>query len=195
MTDPTAIMTPRISFRPRILVLPLAAAVIAGLVAFKLTRPPQSLVGIEAQQSRPAPVFKALDSQNQLIKIERYIGRHEILLVFFDGDAGADHDPILRRIRDGFDVLRRRGIQVLAVSAALPQHNRKAAERVGPFPFPLLSDPEFLIHKLWGRLSEDEQQTRTGVFLIDRAGQVAWSSKHPQPISQLDVILPQNEVK
>lgn len=186
---------PRPVFRRRVLVLPIAAAVIVGLVTFKLSQPPQSALDDQREQKRPAPVFAALDSQNQLVKFERHVGRQEILLVFFDGTAGADRDPILLRIRSGFDRLKRRGIQVLAVSPALPQENRKAVERSGSFPFPLLSDPEFRIHKQWGRLSDDEQQTRTGLFWIDRAGQVAWSTSGPQPLLNLDVLLPLSDVK
>lgn len=176
-------------FRPRLLILPLAAAVIAGLVAFKLTRPPQSFRAGDAVMWRPAPSFKGLDSDNRLLKFERYLGRHEILLIFFDGDAGADHDPLLLRIREKFDGLKRRGAIVVGVSAALPQQNRAAFKRSGVFPFPLLSDPEFKIHQMWGRFDETTEQPLTGAFLIDRAGRVAWSEKFPRPEDSLDQFL------
>ncbi|HLQ43613.1 MAG TPA: redoxin domain-containing protein [Planctomycetaceae bacterium] len=176
--------------RPRILILPISAAIIVSLVAFKLTRPPQvQQIGI-FEERRPAPAFTALDSHNKLLKIDAFLGRHEILLVFFDGDAGADHDPVLQRIRLHFDRLKRRDVKVFAVSTALPQHNRQAADRGGAFPFPLLSDPEFLIHRRWGRYDDDQQRPLTGVFVIDRAGQVAWSGKSPRPEENLDRILP-----
>lgn len=177
--------------RRRILVLPVAAIVIASLVTFKLTREPQTFSGAGVVARRPAALlsFPAFDSHNQLVKFERYLGRHEILLVFFDGEAGADRDPILQRIRQRADKLQQRGVQVIAVSAALPQHNRKAAERGGPFPFLLLSDPEFRIHQLWGRYDEERNQPLTGVFWIDRAGFVAWPGKYPQPEQNLDRLL------
>jgi peroxiredoxin len=177
--------------RQRILVLPLAAIVIASLVTFKLTRARQSFSGAEVVARRPAaPLsFLAFDSHNQLVKFERYLGRHEILLVFFDAEVGADRDPVLQRIRQHADKLQQRGVQVVAVSTALPQHNRQAAERGGPFPFPLLSDPEFRIHQLWGRYDEEREQTLTGVFWIDRGGFVAWPGKFPQPEQHLDRLL------
>ena len=176
--------------RPRILILPISAAIIVGLVAFKLTRPPQVQQYGIFEERRPALGFTALDSQNKLLKIDAYFGRHEILLVFFDGDAGADHDPLLRRVRQHFDSLKRRDVKVVAVSAALPQHNRQAAVRSGAFSFPLLSDPEFLIHRRWGRYDEDQQRPLTGAFAIDRAGRVAWSGKSPRPEENLDRFLP-----
>lgn len=177
-------------WRPRVLVLPIAAAIIVGLVAFKLSQPPQPRPSGTIDERRPAPKFMALDSNNQLLKFERYLGRHEILLIFFDGDAGADRDPVLLRVREQFLELKRRGVQVVAVSAAIPQYNRQAMERVGKFPFPLLSDPEFFIHQLWGRYDDERRETRTGVFWIDRAGQVAWSGTAPRPEADLDRVLP-----
>ena len=177
-------------FRPRILILPVAAAVIAGLVAFKLTRPPQSFRAGDAVMWQPAPPFKGLDSDNRLVKFERYLGRHEILLIFFDGEAGADHDPLLLRVREQFDSLKRRGTIVVGVSAALPQQNRAAFQRSGAFPFPLLSDPEFKIHQMWGRFDETAERPMTGAFLIDRAGRVAWLGKFPRPEGSLDPLLP-----
>lgn len=177
-------------WRPRVLVLPIAAAVIVGLVAFKLSQPPQQRSAATFDERRPAPKFLALDSQNELLKFERYLGRQEVLLIFFDGEAGADRDLVLLRARQQFPELKRRGVQVVGVSAAIPQYNRQAMERGGKFPFPLLSDPEFLIHRLWGRYDEDGLETQTGVFWIDRAGQVAWLGKSPRPEADLDRVLP-----
>ena len=177
-------------WQPRVLVLPIAAAVIVGLVAFKLSQPPQQRSTAALDERRPAPKFLALDSQNELVKFERYLGRQEVLLIFFDGDVGADRDMVLLRARQQFPELKRRGVQVVGVSAAIPQHNRQAMDRCGKFPFPLLSDPEFLIHRLWGRYDEDRRQTQTGVFLIDRAGQVAWSGESPRPEADFERVLP-----
>ncbi len=177
-------------WRPRVLVLPIAAVIIVGLVAFKLSQPPRQSLTAILDERRPAPKFLALDSDNKLVKIERYLGRQEVLLIFFDGEAGADRDTVLLRARQQFPELKRRGVQVVGVSATIPQYNRQAMERGGKFPFPLLSDPEFLIHRLWGRYNEDRLETQTGVFWIDRAGQVAWSGKSPRPEADLDRLLP-----
>jgi peroxiredoxin len=179
-------------FPPRIVLLPVAAVIIAGLVAWKVRQPPQARTSATIDERRPAPPFLGLDSHNQLLKFDRYLGRHEILLIFFDGEAGADHDPELLRVRQRFEELNRRGVKVVGVSAAIPQFNRQAAERSGPFPFPLLSDPEFYMHRLWGRYDEEQLRTLTGIFWIDRAGQVAWSGQFPKSEADLEQILPPN---
>ena len=177
-------------WRPRVFVLPIAAAIIVGMVAFKMSQPPQSRSMGRLNERRLAPKFAALDSDNKLVKIERSLGRQEMLLIFFDGDAGADRDPVLLRVRQQFAELKRRGVHVVGVSAAIPQYNRQAMERIGKFPFPLLSDPEYFIHRLWGLFDEELRESHTGVFWIDRAGQVAWSGSSPRPELDLDRLLP-----
>lgn len=176
-------------WRPRVLALPIAAMVILGLVAFKLSQPPQQWSLTRVEERRMAPKFLALDSNNELVKIERYLGRQEVLLIFFDAELGADRDPVLLRVRERFADIKRRGVQVVAVSSAIPQYNRQAMKRSGKFPFPLLSDPEFYIHRMWGRFDEERLQTQTGIFLIDRAGQVPWSDGVPLPEASLDRVL------
>lgn len=182
-------------FRPRILVLPIAAAIISVLVVFKVTQVPQSRHSAVMNEFRSAPSFVALDLDNKLFKLERYIGRHEILVIFFDGELGADRDPMLQRVRERFSKIKSRGTQVVAISAALPQHNRQAVERSGKFPFPVLSDPEFLIHRMWGRYDENEQRPLPAAFLIDRAGRVPWTGQSPRPEVNLDQVLPPHHEK
>jgi peroxiredoxin len=110
------------------------------------------------------------------------LGRHRVVLVFFDAAVGADRDPVLDRLRQNYDVLQADGTIVLGVSAALPQDNRKVFARSGEFPFPLLSDPTLEAHRQWGLLDEATGKPRPGVFIIDRKGEVAWSVDAPQPL-------------
>ena len=180
-------------FRKPVLVLPLSAAVIVALVVYKLSRsyPDQSQELTTRTPMRPARPFEALDSNNQLVKFERYVGRHRMIVVFFDGDLGADKDPTLLRLRRDFDKIEATGAVVVAISGALPQQNRKSFKQNGPFPFPILSDPGpfYSIHKLWGRLDEATGQPLQGVFEVDRAGRVAWSDRGPQPANNLDELI------
>ena len=72
----------------------------------------------------------------------------------------------------------------MAISTALPQENRKDIAQHGDFPFPLLSDPDFHVHRAWGRFDESTGKPLDGVFVIDRKGSVAWSrtTNTPQPV-------------
>jgi len=170
----------------RILILFVAGVVIAILCAYKATRTyekPAHVVLPTVKQA--APPFELYNEKhpNELVRLVGYLGRHRILVLFFDGKTGADRDPILLRLRQNFDRLRKNDIKVLAISTALPQENRKAIQRSGPFPFPLLSDPDLQVHRRWGRIDEQTGMPRTGLFLIDRAGEVDWADRSPRPLT------------
>jgi peroxiredoxin len=163
---------------------------------------------------RPAPGFEALDSDNHLFRLGTYLGRHKIIVVFFDGETGVnlkrklesgeqeetvDLDHVrklladLIRLRDRFGELQSHNVKVVAVSASIPQRNRASMQCIDQFPFPLVSDfdptaPEgaLRIHRQWGRLDVDTGKPRTGVFLIDRKGQVLFGVDGPKPKENID---------
>ncbi len=177
--------------RKRLLILPLSALVILGLVIFRLQReagrPPPSLAHPPAER-RLAPRFQLYDQQNQIVKFERYLGRTRLVVVFFDGRRGADADPYLPSLRDAYERVKAAGVEVIAISRAKPVENRQAEERAGAkFPFPVLTDigdqsPAPLVHQMWGLYDAERDSTYTGVFLVDRAGMVPWTKGRPQPV-------------
>ena len=42
-----------------------------------------------------APAFEALDKDNSITRLKTFLGRHELFVVFFDGETGAAADPTL----------------------------------------------------------------------------------------------------
>jgi peroxiredoxin len=175
--------------RPRILILPVAAIIITAMVVYKQTRtydqrPIGSVVRLQS-----APLFEEFDENNQPVRLKTYIGRHIILLAFFNGELGADRDPQLLKLRAAHSQLAKQNIVVLAVGTSLPQENRSAINRGEPFPFPLLSDVDYDTHRRWGRFDEATDRPFTGVFHIDRAGRVSSTKNVPQPVVDLDRLL------
>lgn len=185
----------------RRLIVVAAAGILIALVAIVrvATNKPQDYASqvAAAVVMRPAPNFEALDADNHLVRLGSWLGRHRIIVVFFDGDHGADNDPDLLRLRDRFAELQALDVKVVGVTAAIPQVNRAAMERAGgPFPFPLVSDvdpqsPEgtLRIHRHWGRLDTVNNKPLSGTFLIDRKGQVAYIGPIPKPFENADQIL------
>ncbi len=176
-----------------------AAFVIATLCAWRsMSNRPQDYADqvAAAVVQRPAPGFDALDSENHLVRLGAFLGRHTIIVMFFDGEAGADQDPDLLRLRERFGELQARSVKVVAVSSAIPQKNRAAIARAGEFPFPLVSDfdplsPEGLlrIHRHWGRIDPETGKPRTGVFVVDRKGQLAFTVDGPRPSASVDAAI------
>lgn len=174
--------------RRRLIVLPLAATLIYGLCEYRL-----SLPTVRARtdmkwngQWRLAPSFEGLDAQQRPFRLQRYIGRQAILLVFFDGKLGAAKDPTIQRLVEQNDRLVARGLLVIAVSNALPQANRHITL---PHNFKLITDldPLWAAHRIWNCFDEEHEQPITAAYAIDRAGYTfANLDGLPTPIADLN---------
>lgn len=152
-------------------------------------RPPQSVADVGVAFLKPAPVFELFDQKSRLVKLDAFLHRHPILIVFFDGDAGPDASDTLTKLRDYYPALKENDVVVLAISNVLPQQNRARGE---PFPFPLLSDVGGVgarsIVQEWGcggaPDSEGLVPVKEAMFFINRAGFVAWEDNHPKPVEK-----------
>ena len=127
------------------------------------------------------------------MKFERYLGRTQIVVVFFDGELGADAYPSLTQLRDHFDQVKSAGVQVVGISLATPYANREAEKRSKEFPFPLLSDigqnNPAPAHTQWGRFDPRDGTFSTGVFLVDRSGMVEIEAGRPKPVSDPQAVI------
>lgn len=186
-------MTRRVWFRN--VVLPFGGIVILGLVLWRERQ--EAIRDALPPEARPlprrfAPRFQANDHRSKLVKFERYLGRTRIVLVFFDGDAGADQDPVLRPLLEHHTAIEDAGIQVVAVSMATPYANRQAEQRWGQkFPFPVVTDIDptapypASVHRSYGRYDEKGDRPLEGLFLIDRRGTVAMDDNGvPVPVNE-----------
>lgn len=181
-----------LQFKPRILVLPLAALVIIGLVYFKSSQPQIELSDSARdalQRRRPATVFKLHDQRSQPFRLERYLGRHKLLIVFFDPSLGAAKNEQLQILKRGYEQLSAQGRKVIAISSATPYANRESFKLGGDFPFHVLSDADYSVETEWGCMTTgDPPQVIPSAFVIDRAGVISWSQiggKSPIPLETL----------
>jgi len=183
--------------RLRVLFLPLAAALIFVAVEYRL-RQPESTGPVRGTDSlvrrRPPPALEGTDSANRYFRLDRYLGRQEVLVVFFDRATGANGNPVLAELKKQTQMLRKRGIAVVAVSSALPQENRQAGFET-PVPFVLVTDPDqvWKYHRQWGRLDLDTGTATPGVFYVDRKGHVETDRRQPvaveEPLSLIQQLL------
>ena len=185
--------------RRLIFVLALGVLIAIVTIARIVTNQPQTYEEqvAAAVMMRPAPGCEALDSEGHLVRLSAWLGRHRIILVFFDGERGADQDADLLKLRDRFAELKDTDVKIVGVTLSIPQVNRAAMDRAGgTFPFPLVSDIDFQspegtmrIHRHWGRLDAIGEQPLKGVFLIDRKGQVAYVGPIPKPYDNVDQVI------
>lgn len=191
--------------RPRHLFLPIAAVVITALCAWKLGREEQSAERRAAadgngiiQPLPPAFRFELYDQTSQLMRLERYLGRHEIFVIFFDGRAPLENRFLLQLV-EAAPALERRNVEVVGVSQALPQENEKVLaalldalgrEPGQHSPVVLVSDLEGRVHRTWGvepadvfpAADEGGDAAAETVFFIDRAGRIPMLDGAPLPV-------------
>ncbi|MGE5193989.1 MAG: redoxin domain-containing protein [Deltaproteobacteria bacterium] len=184
-----------------LLVIPVSTAVIAGLVAFKLTRHYELPAGEDFTiVVRPAPLLKLYDQKSEIVRLERYVGRSKLLIVFYDGSRGPESSPLLTTLRERYADLHATGAVVLAISAARPSENRygknlehrkaagqsaSAAEEIR-YPFPVLSDILYDWHRQYGAFDEKTGQPREAAFIVDRAGYIEYEHVGPDRLGRID---------
>lgn len=129
-----------------------------------------------------APRFTLADHRRNVVKLERLLGRHRVVLVFFDSDLGVDQDPRTKPLIKANELLEQNDIKVIAVGTATPFANEEAEKRLGQkIPFPVLTDIELNAplpspaHRLYGLIDPETGETRSGLFLIERDGTVPFS--------------------
>lgn len=165
--------------RKILLVIPISAVIIAALVWYRIQHPPAAVAHTAtAATMRPAPLFQLYDEQSQIVRLARYIGRHKLLIVFFDGSQGPDQSELLLTLRQKFLPIHESGAIVLAISGLRPSELRppvndrgERVTREEPFPFGMLADiNDYEIHRLYGAYDESTKIPREAVFVIDRTG-------------------------
>ena len=168
-----------------------AFLIIAGMVAWKMTRPPQAVQSVAAAGEFLAPPLQLHDHRSRMVRLAAFQGRHPILVLFYVSSAGPDHHPLLVSLREHVKEFEKRGIKILAISAATPYLNREAFKRGGEFPFPILSDPTLQAHNAWNTYDTERNQPRQAAFVIDRRGVVRWYKADPDLPQEAAPILEQ----
>ncbi|MBX7106915.1 MAG: peroxiredoxin family protein [Gemmataceae bacterium] len=165
----------------RVFLLPLAAAVIAGMVVWRMDQEavrrkrPRPVAVLK--NLRPAPSFLLTTQNGGRAKLAAYLGRTKIVLFFTGGERALAENPDLAAVAAAHPGITGGGAQLLVVTPAPPQDVRRLQESRGkPFGFPILSDidPELGVptpaHQMWGLVDGASSPPRSGLFLIDRAG-------------------------
>jgi peroxiredoxin len=123
-----------------------------------------------ARLMRPALPLVGLTAQQTLFRLESYLHRHEILLVF-RVEMGTADEPAWQRLLSGSQRLIDRGVKVVGICPLLPQQLRqRSADDLGEFPW--VCDTDGQLFRLWGCWDERQQRAKPGLIWIDRAGNI-----------------------
>jgi len=189
--------------RRTFLVIPISAALIAGMVVFKLNRHYEPVVDEPVTEVRPAPDFKLYDQHSEIVRLARYRGRDKLLIAFFDGRKGPEQSSLLSLLRERFPNFQRANATVVAISTLRPSETRYGTKLVhlrtpstqgAPaaaaeirYPFPVLSDiVDYEVHRRYGAFHEKSQDPIEAIFVVDRAGLIQYAHYGPDGLGSAD---------
>lgn len=131
---------------------------------------------------QPAPDFQLKDQNMKDVKLGDYRGKKRVVLVFYPLDWSPvctnEHACFVNDMKD-FEKL---DAEVLGVSVDSVWSHKAFAEKLG-IRYPLLADfhPRGAVSSQYGIYLEDKGITGRAVFIVDKAGKVAWAKHYDIP--------------
>ena len=119
--------------------------------------------------------FELPDQQDYPWSLSGQLELGPVLLVFYRGDWDPYCNGQLASYGRQMEEFERRGVQVAGISVDPPSHNAKLVGKL-QLPFPLLSDPEGELARLYG-LWDEEGVALPSVVIIDQSGEVRYLYK------------------
>jgi peroxiredoxin Q/BCP len=123
-----------------------------------------------------APDFEAQDQHGNTVHLSDYRGK-KVALYFYPKDDTPGCTAQACNLRDNYDALLAKGIQVLGVSIDTVASHKKFADKFS-LPFPLVADPDQKIVNAYGVWKEKNMYgkkymgTVRETFLIDAEGKI-----------------------
>ena len=145
---------------------------VAALV-FGLFWPRSQVLAEELKIGAPAPDFTLPDARGQQRRLTDFNGEW-LLLYFYPKDDTPGCTKEACTFRDGYQELRRRGVQVVGVSVDDSTSHQAFAQKYN-LPFPLLSDSDGQVAKRYGAFWSlgPIHFAKRHSFLIDVQGRIA----------------------
>ena len=133
-----------------------------------------------------APDFILPSTEGQFQLSQAYKSR-QVVLAFYSEDATPSCTQELASFKEEYPTIQELGAEVVVSVDSLDSH-QAFCDRVGGYPFPLVSDTEREVAKAYGVLSDDGKRSRRAVFVIDQQGVVAHSIPWYQPSNPLQLL-------
>ena len=127
-----------------------------------------------------APRFTLPTTAGEL-SLEDLTARGKVVLAFYAEDATPLCSTQVSMLKDDYDTVRELGASVLAVSADSLDSHRQFAERLGGLPFPLASDEDLAVARLYDVADEEAKRSRRAAFVVDEKGVITHAEPWFQP--------------
>ena len=127
---------------------------------------------------KPAPDFSLPSTSGENVSLRQFKGKKTVVLYFYPKDETPGCTKEACELRDAFEEIEKRGAVVLGVSTDPLDSHRRFQEK-HRLPFPLLSDEDASVSKLFGVYKQKNVYGKKSMgierttFVIDRTGRVA----------------------
>ena len=128
----------------------------------------------------PAPRFTLPTTAGEL-SLDDLTARGKLVLAFYAEDATPLCSSQLSMLKDDYDAVRELGASVLALSADSLDSHRQFAQRLGGLPFPLASDEDLAVARLYNVADEEAKRSRRAAFVVDEKGVITHAEPWFQP--------------
>ena len=128
----------------------------------------------------PAPRFPLPTTAGEL-SLDDLTARGKLVLAFYAEDATPLCSSQLSMLKDDYDAVRELGASVLALSADSLDSHRQFAQRLGGLPFPLASDEDLAVARLYNVADEEAKRSRRAAFVIDEKDVITHAEPWFQP--------------
>ncbi len=132
-----------------------------------------------------APAFSLKNTEGKTVKLSDFKGK-KLVLYFYPKDLTPGCTKEACAFRDDYSVLKKRGIEVVGVSADDAASHQKFTEKYS-LPFTLLSDPDHTMIEKYGAWGEKNMYGKKymGImrmtYVIDEDGKIAYVFKKVKP--------------
>ncbi len=114
------------------------------------------------------------------LRLSSLVGKNLIVLAFYPADRSGGCTKEMCMIRDNFAKLSELGTSVLGISGDYIYSHREWA-KYHNLQFPLLSDHDGHVARLYASFNEETGFNRRAVYLIDRTGTIAYVDREYNP--------------
>jgi peroxiredoxin len=110
------------------------------------------------------------------VRLSAFAGHKLVLVAFYPADWSGGCTKEVCSFRDAITAFERLGVEVLAISGDYVYSHHAWAKELS-LPFRLLSDHDHAVAKAYHSYNESTGYNRRTVFLVDRAGRVAYADR------------------
>jgi thioredoxin-dependent peroxiredoxin len=142
-----------------------------------------------ANTEGPAPAFRARDVAGREIDTADFQGRSNLVLFFYRNSLCQTCREELADLADKYPQIAEQGSEVIAISTDGIDMAKDLAVDL-QLPYPVISDPDGDIIRLYGVYDEDTATACPTLFLLDKNG----VSRHKRKINGLNDLVPAGEI-